>query len=658
MRLYRLFATLRSGLAAILAVAVIAGGALVSAAPSNPAPALSLIPRLSTSYHPSFPNTSTYQSALYVQNPGAADAVVVLTFYSATLAPFSLSTAIPAGATLSYARGEVPGLAAGAWWLEIVSDQELASVVEVYGPAGDRLAAYRGMTAPTASSQAAPAEKMYLSVFSPFFDSGGLTLWNVSTWNAAEVVIDLYQPDGSIQMSFPRTIPAGGVVSLYGPSAGVPAGCYTAVVSSTAPLVGLLNVRTAGTAPSVFELRAPLPTPATMAVLPRARKQVDEGGGPRTSTLYLTNHGSAAGAFAVAFYGADHALVTTVPVSSLPAFGMKEVDLATLSNLPSGTYSVEASGDQPVTLSEVTGYPTPPADHHMATYGGQAAVRQSLPRLAKTAEAYAIFSVQNPNAEAANMAIEYFDLAGQMVYNYALTLAPGGWQRHDLREISALPAGFTGSAVVLSDFPVGLLADDFYTPCVQPSGGQISRVPSGDLFPGDSVQFTANASGTGPFSYTWTVDAQPAGSDSATLDHTFQAPGPHAVGVTVTNACGQTTASLEVNVLEPPAPDLSTSSKTASQSAVDAGDTVTYTLILDNTGPLAASAVLTDPIPLYTDYVAGSAAGERSLSCDRRGRRAVLGGAGDIRHSGGDPICGADPVRTGRHCHRQHGQPL
>ena len=45
---------------------------------------------------------------------------------------------------LSYARGQVPGLPDGSYWLEIASDQPLASVVEIYRTTGDRLAAYRG----------------------------------------------------------------------------------------------------------------------------------------------------------------------------------------------------------------------------------------------------------------------------------------------------------------------------------------------------------------------------------------------------------------------------------------------------------------------------------------------------------------------------------
>ena len=390
--------------------------------------------------------------------------------------------------------------------------------------------------------------------------------------------------------------------------------------------------------------------------------------------------------------------------------GHSALDLATFDGLPVGTYSVRASGAQPLTLSELTTYTTPPAGHSVATYGERStALLQSLsrpaetperafpnylPRLAKTTEAYTVFSVLNPNTQAAYAVIEFRDLAGGLVVSQDITLAPGGWRRFDLRQVIGIPTGFTGSAVFYSDQLLDVLADEFYVPCALPSSGQISRVPAGDLFPGtpvqftasasgtlpfsyawtvdgqpagsDSatldhafqaagqhtvgvtitnacgqttaslgvdvlvpcaqpgsgqiervpagdlfpgtpVQFTASASGTLPFSYAWTVDGQPAGSDSATLDHAFQAAGQHTVGVTITNACGQTTASLGVDVLEPPGPDLSTSSKTGSQSAVDAGDTLTYTLILRNTGPVAATATLTDPIPLHTVYVPGSA---------------------------------------------------
>ncbi len=466
------------------------------------------------------------------------------------------------GATLSYARGQVPGLPDGSYWLEIASDQPLASVVEIYRTTGDRLAAYRGISGPPA-----PAGGVYRSVFSPFFNTGGLTLWNIAP-QATTVGIDFYQSDGSLVKSLPVTIAANATYAVSGTGIQIPAGLYTAVVSSTEPLAGLLTVQTAGLPPPVFELQAPAAAPSVTASLPRAQKQVDEGGGPRTSQLFLTNVGSAGGHFTMSFYSANGNAVYTRDVAGLPVFGTTALDLATFDGLPAGSYSVRASGDQPLTLSELTTYTTPPADHFAATYGERSAASgqslaqpaatpdslflQSLPRLAKTTEAYAVFSIGNSSVSPTTIEIQYRDLAGNLIANEPFTLAAGGWRRFDLRQAAGIPIGFTGSAIIYSDQLLDVLADEFYVLCALPSSGQISRVPTGDLFPNTPVQFIASATGTLPFGYSWTVDGQPAGSNSATLDYSFQTAGQHTVDVTMTNACGQTTASLGVDVLEPP----------------------------------------------------------------------------------------------------------
>jgi uncharacterized repeat protein (TIGR01451 family) len=627
MRLRRTRATLRPILAAFLAAILLAGGALPFAAAQNP-PTVVSQPTAPVAayllYHPVFlHNHYNYQSALYVQNAGAVPATVQLTFYSTTASPIDLSATVQPGATLSYAPGQVAGLPHGLYWLLIASDQPLASVVEVYRATGDRLAAYRGITDPTGASAAGLSVPVYRSVFTPFFDTGGLTLWNIAAQDAP-VTIDFYRADGSLAKSLPVVIPANRTYAASNPGIQIPPGSYTAVVSAAVPVVGLLSIATAGQPPALFELQPPVTAPGVTASLPRALKQVDEGGGSRTTQLFLTNAGSAGGPFDVTFLHANGSPVYVRALAGLPPFGTAVLDLATFDGLPNGIYGVRATGVQPLALSELTTYTTPPADHFVATYGerltlaGQSLARrattseaipysQSLPRLARTAEAYTVFSVQNPSAQTAAVVIEYHDLAGVLVAYQDLMLAAGGGQRYDLRQVAALPAGFVGSAAIFSDQPVDVLADEFYIACAQPSAGQISRTPAGDLFPGTPVQFTASAAGTQPFSYAWTVDGQPAGGDSATLDHTFQTAGQHAVGATITNACGQTTAGLEVDVLAPPGPDLSTSSKSASQGAVDAGDALIYTLILRNTGPVAASASLTDPIPSHTVYVPGSA---------------------------------------------------
>jgi hypothetical protein len=411
MRRYRIYSTLRPVLAAILAVALIAGGVLTSAARGAPtaagAPRVLTAPIAYLLYHPTFlHNQYNYQSALYVQNPGAVPATVQLTFSRATAGPITLSATVQPGAVLNYARGQVPGLPNGLYWLEIASDQPLASVVEIYRTTGDRLAAYRGISGPPA-----PAGGVYRSVFSPFFDTGGLTLWNIAP-QATTLGIDFYQSDGSLVRSLSVTIAANATYTVSGAGIQIPPGRYTAVVSANDPVVGLLSVQTGGQPPTVFELQAPFTTPGFTASLPRALKQVDEGGGPRTSQLFLTNVGSAVGDFNMTFYGANGNPLYTRVVAGLPPFGTIALDLATFSGLPSsGTFSVQASGSQRMTLSALTTYTTPPADHFAASYGERSAAPgsvlaqpaatpdgllvQYLPRLAKTTEAYTVFSIGN-----------------------------------------------------------------------------------------------------------------------------------------------------------------------------------------------------------------------------------------------------------------------
>ena len=218
-------------------------------------------------------------------------------------------------------------------------------------------------------------------------------------------------------------------------------------------------------------MQAPAIAPGVTASLPRAQKQVDEGGGPRTSQLFLTNVGSAGGHFTVTFYSANGNAVYTRDVAGLPASGTAALDLATFDGLPAGTYGVRASGDQPLTLSELTTYTTPPADHFVATYGERSAapgqslaqpaatpdglLMQYLPRLAKTNEAYTVFSIRNSSLYAADAEIEYHDLAGNLIPSEFFSLPPNSSRRFDLRQVAALPAGFIGSAVVVSDWFAG-----------------------------------------------------------------------------------------------------------------------------------------------------------------------------------------------------------
>ena len=76
-------------------------------------------------------------------------------------------------------------------------------------------------------------------MFSPFFDSGGLTLWNIAA-QATQVDVGFYQSDGSLIKSLTVTIAANAAYAVSGPGLQIPPGRYTAVVSANDPIVGLL----------------------------------------------------------------------------------------------------------------------------------------------------------------------------------------------------------------------------------------------------------------------------------------------------------------------------------------------------------------------------------------------------------------------------------
>lgn len=144
--------------------------------------------------------------------------------------------------------------------------------------------------------------------------------------------------------------------------------------------------------------------------------------------------------------------------------------------------------------------------------------------------------------------------------------------------------------------------------CEPVASVRLSRTPDGELFTGNAVRFTADANGTRPFTYAWTLNGAPVGGNLSTFDYTFSAAGTYAVGVTVTNGCSHSSANMTVEIHpRDQRPDLSPSAKSVNLANVETGDILTYTLFLRNTSTVVATAVLTDAIPAHTEYVPNSA---------------------------------------------------
>src|SRR3989449_591752 len=118
--------------------------------------------------------------------------------------------------------------------------------------------------------------------------------------------------------------------------------------------------------------------------------------------------------------------------------------------------------------------------------------------------------------------------------------------------------------VTIANPPPSLMASFSYSPSSPTTTQQIT--------------FTASASGgTSPYSFSWSFGDSSTGTGSSVL-HTYQAAGSYIVGLTITDANGQTASATQtITVASPPPPPPLTTSFTFSPSTPDAGQSVSFT---------------------------------------------------------------------------------
>jgi hypothetical protein len=116
---------------------------------------------------------------------------------------------------------------------------------------------------------------------------------------------------------------------------------------------------------------------------------------------------------------------------------------------------------------------------------------------------------------------------------------------------------------------------------------------------GATASFSTTAGGTGPFSYAWTVDGNPAGTNSPSLnvDTTGFSAGNHTVSVTTTGTCGSASQSATLTV------QANTTTTDPADQTVCQGATASFSTTAGGTGPFS-----------YAWTVDGSPAGTNSPS--------------------------------------------
>jgi hypothetical protein len=100
---------------------------------------------------------------------------------------------------------------------------------------------------------------------------------------------------------------------------------------------------------------------------------------------------------------------------------------------------------------------------------------------------------------------------------------------------------------------------------------------------GAMANFSTTASGTGPFSYAWTVDGSPYGGDAASInvDTTSLSVGNHTVSVTTTGACGSASQSATLTVQAP------TATTDPADQTVCKGAIANFSTTASGTGPFS-----------------------------------------------------------------------
>jgi hypothetical protein len=429
-------------------------------------------------YHLSFYKGDT-TSTLYLQNPNNMPAGIELIFYdNSGGAAANVADTIPARGTLVVPADSVARLPDGHYSLIVDSDQPVKSVVHVRRPGAgvtsDKLGVYRG----TGSEEAAT-----IQYFGPFYKiSGGLNsdllVLNVGS-TSAQVDALFLKGDGSTATAASATVVPGGQFAFVGPNLlDLPEGFLGWVkVIASQPVVGLLTQYSA----KVYRLQGPLRIQGTYAYLPRALKEVDEGSGPRTTTLLVANTESSEANATLYYYTAD-GMPDYSPPLNLPASGAATIDLRAEGNLTSDSIRANVlTGDQPLVIGEQTNYDTT-SPYSTGAYGSDADMELGLPRLVRSGVAYTVFSLQNVGLFGdASVSVDYYGRTGALVFSQMATVPPQGWVRYNQSEMTELGDIFEGSAIVSSGQPLMAWVDEYTVASTSPTTTTVDPEEGGTL---------------------------------------------------------------------------------------------------------------------------------------------------------------------------------
>jgi hypothetical protein len=327
----------------------------------------------------------------------------------------------------------------------IVSEQPLAITANEVSNSGQAMS-YQG-TSEAARTLYAPV--MLNNAFGGW--TTGIGVLNCSS-SPAEVTIDYYGEDGQLVKTNSQTLSPRGSWAEYQGGIGLPDGFSgSAIISANQPVTAIVNEVAAGKDAMSYNAAT---AGAKTQYLPEI---YDNGKDKWTTGVGVQNPTEAEASVSIDYYSEAGELVAT-DSQVLPAHGYWAVYQG--GRLGSGFHgSAVVSSSEPVIalVNEVS-----PKGGSM-NYAAVSVASTSIQLPAVLNNAYGGWStkvdVQNPSATPANVTLNYFDSAGELVKQQSKVLGANQTWALDQRSCG-LPAGFAGSATISSDQPVAAVVGE------------------------------------------------------------------------------------------------------------------------------------------------------------------------------------------------------
>ncbi len=414
-----------------------------------------------TRYQPVFQKASFgFNSTLQVQNPGENPASLTLTFVPGTGGgPIVVNASVPARGSISRSAASFASLPDGfSGMLKIDASAFVTSLVQTSGSGSDDVTE----VSLGEVSSGASTGLMFVPVIQPASGTAALRLVNPGA-NAANVSFTFFNSNGSQAATASQAVPAGASAALnLGSVAGLPQGFSGSVVaSSDQPIFGFSQF--ADSSPTLRWLRPAFNTSfaSVFATFPRVFYAVDDGGGPRSTTLHVANITSGSSPVDFTFYdSAGNAVVSNLRVI-ISGRGSIAVNVATVPGLQAGQiYAVKATGLNPIYAHEVTDYDGASSFATDADSYNGSGFPGYLPYVRNEADNYTIISVMHGGSGPINVITTFFNPDGSVAATSTHNGVPqNGWLRIDPRTVPGLPANFAGSAIVDAQAFLHVLVD-------------------------------------------------------------------------------------------------------------------------------------------------------------------------------------------------------